>query len=82
VPALPAPEREYSCEEADHCVTCSDEGVPMIVRDVRTDGIAICDDGSEVMTDLIGPVARGDRLLVHAGVALSHLAESPEDSRR
>lgn len=57
-----------------HCVTCSDEGVPMRVCDVRADGVAVCDDGVEVMVDLVGPVQPGDELLVHAGVALTRLA--------
>jgi hydrogenase maturation factor len=71
-----------SCDEA-HCITCSDEGVPMRVRDVRADGIAVCDDGRgpdgapaepvEVMVDLVAPVEPGDELLVHAGVALTRL---------
>jgi hydrogenase maturation factor len=65
-----------SCDE-DHCITCSDEAVAMSVREVRADGIAVCDDGTEVMTDLVGPVMAGDTVLVHAGVALQ-LAERPE----
>jgi hydrogenase maturation factor len=59
-----------SCD-AGHCVTCSDEGVPMRVTEV-TEGLALC-DGVEVMTDLVGPVEPGDELLVHAGVALVRL---------
>ena len=55
---------------SDHCVTCSDEAVPMRVDDVRGDGIAVC-EGVEVMTDLVGRVERGEELLVHAGVALA-----------
>ena len=72
-----------SCDE-HHCVTCSDEGIAMRVLETRDDGIAICDDGrgldgvrsagAEVMIDLVGPVQRGDELLVHAGVALTRLA--------
>ena len=68
-----------SCDES-HCVTCSDEAVPMIVREVRADGIAVCDDGLEVMTDLVEPVAAGDAVLVHAGVAIQ-LAEPPKAVR-
>jgi hydrogenase expression/formation protein HypC len=59
--------------ESDHCVTCSDEGVPMRVLEARSDGIALCDGGVEVLTDLVGRVERGDELLVHAGVALARL---------
>jgi hydrogenase maturation factor len=41
---------------------------------VRSDGIAVCGDGVEVMTDLVGEVEPGDGLLVHAGVAIARLA--------
>ena len=57
----------------DHCVTCSDEGVPMRVLDAGEDGVAVC-DGGEVMVDLVGPVAPGDTVLVHAGVAIARLS--------
>ena len=63
-----------SCEDPNHCVTCSDEGVPMRVREVRADGIALADDGTELMIDLVAPVEAGDEVLVHAGVALARLA--------
>jgi hydrogenase maturation factor len=67
----------YECA-SDHCVTCSDEGVAMRVVEVRAEALARCVDeaggGSEdVMTDLVGQVATGERLLVHAGVALTRL---------
>jgi hydrogenase maturation factor len=57
-----------------HCVTCSDEGVPMRVVAVQPGGLALCDGEVEVMTDLVGAVAVGDELLVHAGVALARVA--------
>jgi hydrogenase maturation factor len=60
---------------SDHCVTCGDDGVPMRVLaldDAR--GLALCADGEgahhTVETALVAPVAPGDELLVHAGVAL------------
>jgi hypothetical protein len=63
-----------------HCITCSDEGVPMTVVGRDADGLALCaaDDGSaaSVMTELVGPVGDGDLLLVHAGVALVRLEEA------
>lgn len=62
-----------SCDEG-HCITCSDEGVPMRVLDVREGGLARCEGDVEVMTDLVGEVGPGDELLVHAGVALVRLA--------
>ena len=59
----------------DHCITCSDEGTPMRIEridDAR--GMALCsdDDGSRrsVEIELVRPVAIGDTVLVHAGVAL------------
>jgi hydrogenase maturation factor len=61
-----------SCDEA-HCVTCGDEAMPMRVTEVRPDGIAVCGD-AEVMTDLVGEVAPGDELLVHAGTAIARAA--------
>jgi hypothetical protein len=58
----------------DHCVTCSDEGLVVRVAEVREDGIAVCEDGAEVMTDLVGVVVRGEKVLVHAGVVLARVA--------
>ncbi len=66
-----------SCTADTHCITCSDEGVPMRVVATHEDGLARCEaEGteSEVMIDLVGPVSAGDNLLVHAGVALARLA--------
>jgi hydrogenase assembly chaperone HypC/HupF len=65
-------------ECGDHCITCSDEGVPMQVERIDdTRGLALCatDEGtkSTVEIALVAPVAPGDRLLVHAGVALVEL---------
>ena len=62
-----------SCDD-DHCVTCSDEAVPLRVVEVRDDGTALCDGDVEVMTDLVGAVAPGDELLVHAGTAIARAA--------
>jgi hydrogenase maturation factor len=61
-----------SCDE-QHCITCSDEGVPMRVRETIGDALVLCEGDVEVMTDLVGPVEAGDELLVHAGVALVRL---------
>lgn len=66
-------------DDQHHCVTCSDEGVPMRVVEPEADGLALCADGDgrrrSVETTLVGPVAPGDALLVHAGVALLRLEE-------
>ncbi|HVH12950.1 MAG TPA: HypC/HybG/HupF family hydrogenase formation chaperone [Longimicrobium sp.] len=64
-------------DDAGHCITCSDEGVPLRVVSVPGDGLARCagptGEVSEVMTGLVGEVAPGDVLLVHAGAALARL---------
>ena len=62
-----------NCEDG-HCVTCSDEGVPMRVVELRGPALALCEGDVEVMTDLVGDVEPGDEVLVHAGVALVRLA--------
>jgi hydrogenase maturation factor len=66
------------CCGAEHCITCSDEGVPM--RVLRLDagrGLALCAsaEGARVTveTALVDPVAIGDEVLVHAAVALTRL---------
>jgi hydrogenase maturation factor len=58
----------------DHCITCSDEGVSMRVVSLSEEG-AVCvdEDGStqeRIAVELVEPVAPGDRILVHAGVAI------------
>jgi hydrogenase maturation factor len=63
---------------AHHCVTCSDDGVPMTVARVdAARGLALCigpDGGrSSVETALVEAVAAGDCLLVHAGTAIARL---------
>jgi hydrogenase maturation factor len=57
------------------CITCGDEGVPMRVLAVEIDG-AVCVDGDGtrhegVAVDLVEPVTPGDRVIVHAGVAIA-----------
>jgi hydrogenase maturation factor len=65
-------------ECGDHCITCSDEGIPMQVEridDVR--GLALCaaEDGSKSTVEIaLVSVGPGDRVLVHAGVALAELS--------
>ena len=65
-------------ECGDHCITCSDEGIEMRVEridDAR--GLALCatDDGSRSTVEIaLVSVQPGDRVLVHAGVALAELS--------
>jgi hydrogenase maturation factor len=63
---------------ACHCITCSDEGLPMTVVDVdAARELALCQaesgERASVEIALVAPVAHGDRLLVHAGTALVRL---------
>ena len=65
-----------SCSPEEGCITCGDVAVPLVV--VRVDGAdATCADDQGrrelVATELVGEVVPGDRLLVHAGVALERL---------
>ncbi len=69
------------CDHGVGCVTCGDEAIPM--RVVRVDsrrGLALCDDRegsrSSVEVGLVEPLAEGDSVLVHAGVALTRLEPS------
>lgn len=78
---------------SDHCITCSDEGVPMrVVALGDSAGLVWCTglpeagsgevgtaaERSEVMTMLVEPVAVGDTLLVHAGTALLRIVDQAE----
>lgn len=74
---------DASC--GDHCITCSDEGIPMRVEAILGNGLAKCIDAadtrSDVMTALVSDVAIGDTLLVHAGTALLKLSMLPETAQ-
>jgi hydrogenase maturation factor len=62
----------------DHCITCSDEGIPMQVERIDDRrGLALCsaEDGSKSTVEVaLVDVRPGDRVLVHAGVALAELS--------
>jgi hydrogenase maturation factor len=60
----------------DHCITCSDEGVPMtVLRIDASSGLATCSDAlgatRSVETALIEDVTVGSCVLVHADVAIA-----------
>jgi hydrogenase maturation factor len=68
------------CGPGEHCITCGDEGIPMVV--VRIDearGLALCSDeqGERVTVEigLLADVHAGASLLVHAGTAIARLQE-------
>jgi hydrogenase expression/formation protein HypC len=64
------------------CITCGDVALPLRVQRVDLERmLALCanDEGQTetVEVALVGEVAAGDELLVHAGTAIAHLG-SPE----
>jgi hydrogenase maturation factor len=65
-------------ECGDHCITCSEEGIEMQVERIdNARGLALCaaDDGSKSTVEIaLVSVRAGDRVLVHAGVALTELS--------
>ncbi len=72
----PATEPAVACSAAPGCITCGDVAVALTVL-AATGADARCrdDEGREelVATELVGDVAPGERLLVHAGVAIERL---------
>ena len=67
----------------EHCITCGDQGLPLRVVALEGAGLArCCDDAAPSQPDttvdvqLVGDVAQGDLVLVHAGVALARLDEA------
>jgi len=64
--------------EEESCITCGDVALPLRVQSVDHDRmLALCirDDGKSESVEiaLVGDVAEGDELLVHAGTAIAHL---------
>ncbi len=62
----------------EHCITCGDEAIQMTVVATAAGSGAACADAvgaihDGVAVELVEPVAPGDVLLVHAGVALRNL---------
>ena len=76
-----APIAERMSEVGESCITCGD--VAVVLQVVSVDGgDAVCraDDGGteRVAVDLVAPVREGDRVLVHAKVALEKLENIAE----
>jgi hydrogenase expression/formation protein HypC len=67
------------CVDPYHCITCGDDGVPMVVVELSADGLARCrTEAGEVRlveTALIGELRSGDVVLVHADVAIALAGE-------
>lgn len=58
------------------CITCSDQAVPVVVRELLGDDLALVDTGAgtveEVSVALVD-AAVGDTVLVHAGEAIARV---------
>jgi hydrogenase expression/formation protein HypC len=69
---------DHACRVEEGCITCGDVALPLTVVAIdEPRGLALCEDEQgrreTVETALVLPVAAGDRLLVHAGAALTKL---------
>ena len=57
----------------DGCVVCSDAGIPVRVISIEGDD-ALCEDAAsnqtEIAVELVKPIAVGEVLLTHGGVAI------------
>ena len=72
------------CSSEPGCITCGDIAVVLtIVTVVGADALCCDDQGRRelVATELVGDVVPGQRLLVHAGVAIERMrVEAPAES--
>ncbi|HVM26513.1 MAG TPA: HypC/HybG/HupF family hydrogenase formation chaperone [Mycobacteriales bacterium] len=65
-----------ACGTEPGCITCGDVALALTVLTVEgSDARCRADDGRTelVATELVGAVVPGDRVLVHAGVAIERL---------
>jgi hydrogenase maturation factor len=74
-----------TCSAEPGCITCGDVAVVLTVATVEgSDATCRDEQGREelVATELVGEVVPGDRLLVHAGVAIERVTSPPADLER
>lgn len=71
----------YACQHGTdhHCLTCSDEMVPVrVIRIDQDTGLALVEVSNqveEIDITLVEDIALGDLLLAHGGVAIGRLEE-------
>ena len=69
----------YCTLDHDGCIVCSDAGIPLRVVSIDGDD-ALCEDTvgnrTEIAIELVKPVAVGEVLLTHGGVALSKIEKA------
>ena len=80
LPLLGGDSYDLACSLVDGCLVCGDVAVPVsVVKPGELD--ALCEDphGQRglVGVELVAPVTKGERLLVHGGVAISRVEEAP-----
>jgi hydrogenase assembly chaperone HypC/HupF len=77
--------RGASCEldTEGHCITCSDEALPVRVLRVDQESgtalVEVSDTKEEIDITLVDSVSPGDTLLVHGGVAIALLDEATDE---
>jgi hydrogenase maturation factor len=73
-----------TCSAEPGCITCGDVAVVLTVATVEGSD-ATCRDEQDreelVATELVGEVQPGDRLLVHAGVAIERVMSTADQLR-
>ena len=65
-----------SCSAEPGCITCGDVAVVLTVKTVDGSDATCVDEGGRseiVATELVGDVIAGERVLVHAGVAIERV---------
>jgi hydrogenase maturation factor len=79
----PACSARIQDDEGPGCITCGDIAVVLtVVGVVGSDAACQDEQGQEelVATELVGDVVPGDRVLVHAGVAIERLAPTAAEA--
>ena len=73
------PQNSYCTLDHDACVVCSDTGIPLRVVSIEDDD-ALCEDAvgnrTEIAVELVKPVAVGEVLLTHGGVAIGKVEKT------
>ena len=67
------------CSAEPGCITCGDIALVLTVATVAGNDARCLDEGGReelVATELVGDVRPGDRVLVHAGVAIERLTQA------
>jgi hydrogenase expression/formation protein HypC len=72
---------DYCTLDHDGCIVCSDAGIPLRIISIDGDD-AICEDKignrTEVAVELVKPVAVGEVLLTHGGVAIAKVQRADQ----